>query len=353
MSEVAESDFDTEKRSGRRPVFSKLTRGVLRGNERGLDETPTDWIVDEWIARGNVGLIFGPPKRGKSTTTFDLAVSLSTGKPWLGLIETKRCPVVMVDYENPESYAAESIDAAIQARGSDPRDARKMLHRLDRRQLIDCMSPFDSTAIVDVLDTAELESHLPFPGLLIVDSVRSAFGGLFDVPDWENNQDSIWQLMTPLRQLAQSTGWAVLMIHHSPKHGQTPAGTAAWAGMSDFIIKYERGERGPARIKWDGRSHSPPEAVKIDKPDGWITGYRGKRDVGRKIKISKTAQAVLRYVQSSDGVSMSGVRKGTFKTRTLGLATARKALGELVTMGLITTRQGMSGSKACDLFVAC
>lgn len=61
-----------------------------------------DWAIKGWLATGLNGLLAGQPKTFKSTMMLDMAVSLSTGKDFLGLypVLNPPSPVIYIQEEN-------------------------------------------------------------------------------------------------------------------------------------------------------------------------------------------------------------------------------------------------------------
>src|SRR5690606_10000253 len=74
-------------------------------------------IVKGWIPSGQLGLISGVGKLGKSTALFDMMVGLATGQPWMGTIETVQCPVYLLDIENPPKDSDDAIQEMASMRG--------------------------------------------------------------------------------------------------------------------------------------------------------------------------------------------------------------------------------------------
>src|SRR5262249_46295895 len=50
-----------------------------------LDNLPDpEWLVDGLVGQNALVVLFGPPGVGKSFLALDLALSIATGRPWLG-----------------------------------------------------------------------------------------------------------------------------------------------------------------------------------------------------------------------------------------------------------------------------
>ncbi len=61
-----------------------------------------DWAIKGWLATGLNGLLAGAPKTFKSTLMLDMATSLATGSPFLGLypVLNRPAPVIYIQEEN-------------------------------------------------------------------------------------------------------------------------------------------------------------------------------------------------------------------------------------------------------------
>ena len=101
-------------------------------------------------------------------------------------------------------------------------------------------------------------------GLLIVDSGRAAFNGLFsDVPNWENSQGPVRSALEPLQKFARESGWAVVVIHHDNKSGGF-SGSSDWEAVPDYIWRLERSKEG-RKLKMRGRLKVVPATQVVKK----------------------------------------------------------------------------------------
>lgn len=64
--------------------------------------TKTEWLIQDFIAEGNLQLVFGEPGSFKSTLFLMCARTVSTGEEFLGM-KTQKRRVIYLDFENPSN----------------------------------------------------------------------------------------------------------------------------------------------------------------------------------------------------------------------------------------------------------
>ena len=80
--------------------------------------TAPGWLVEGWWGRRSHGLVAGQPKVFKSTYVHDLAVSVASGKPFLGKYKVNESgPVIMVQNENVDWLIKDRTEKIIAHRG--------------------------------------------------------------------------------------------------------------------------------------------------------------------------------------------------------------------------------------------
>jgi 5S rRNA maturation endonuclease (ribonuclease M5) len=57
------------------------------GKDEPDDDDSEDWIIRDFIPRGEPALLVGPPKSGKTWALLDLAIAVATGTDWLGGVQ--------------------------------------------------------------------------------------------------------------------------------------------------------------------------------------------------------------------------------------------------------------------------
>jgi hypothetical protein len=85
-----------------------------------------EWLVEKILVRGQPAVIGGPPKSLKTSLAIDLAISLGTGKKFLGEFNVpKRCRVAVFSGESGEAALIETAQRICKSKGvAFDRDAR-------------------------------------------------------------------------------------------------------------------------------------------------------------------------------------------------------------------------------------
>ena len=76
------------------------------------------WMVEGWWGRRSHGLVAGQPKVFKSTYVHDLAISVASGKPFLGKYKVmEKGPVIMIQNENVDWLMTDRTEKMIVSKG--------------------------------------------------------------------------------------------------------------------------------------------------------------------------------------------------------------------------------------------
>src|SRR5215204_1477332 len=161
-----------------------------------------EWLWDKRIPFGKLSIFDGDPDQGKSVVTMDISARVSTGRGFPG---GALCDAGNVAIANVEDGVADTIVPRLMAHGAD----------LDRIQIIDGVPDGEgSKRVLDIPgDVPILERLVVSRGikLLIVDPVLTMLGG-----DANKDQDAR-KALTPLRDMAERTGCAVIAVRHLNK----------------------------------------------------------------------------------------------------------------------------------------
>jgi AAA domain len=160
------------------------------------------WLWDRRIPFSKLTIFDGDPDQGKSVVTTDISARVSRGRPFPDLATCEPANVAIV---NVEDGKADTIVPRLMAHGAD----------LNRIQIIDGipdgqggMRMLDLPGDVPELEQFVRDSEIK---LLVIDPVLTMLGG-----DANKDQDAR-KALTPLRDMAERTGCAVIAVRHLNK----------------------------------------------------------------------------------------------------------------------------------------
>ena len=182
---------------------------------------PREDIVAGLFQPGELVILVGAPKAGKSALAVHLTKAVASGEHFLGR-ETRRAAVAYLALERSDETvrrleAAEAGDLPIFFSGDHPALSNEA----------------DLSAVIEALraTSAALRPDLPL-GLIIVDTATKAFKGLR-----ENDPDSISIGLEALRSVMRAVPTAaVVLIHHLTKDGSSARGSGAILADADLEL---------------------------------------------------------------------------------------------------------------------
>lgn len=240
----------------RREIEARKGTGALEeaaeeGKDRALSLTAfmavprprPSWLVDRIWAKRTVGFIAGAPKSYKSWLALDLALSVSTGTPFLGVYEVIGGPgrVLYVQEEDSDievmdrthkvlwgkpqdvhPWGSMAVDlSSVGSRGSMESRLTWSPARLEPQMWLSVRKGLDLTK--DTW-TGWLDEECEDQGyaLVIIDTLGTSVGGT----DTDRSNE-VNKALKPLKQLAGKHGCAIAVVHHFSK-----AGARGDAGMN-------------------------------------------------------------------------------------------------------------------------
>lgn len=167
-----------------------------------------DWLVDNFLARGDIALLIGDGGVGKSWITLDLAVHMAREKEtWLGMA-LKGHRVMVIDQENPDV----TVRKRLHALGLRPEHVPNLRYVWYQNILLD--NPEQVVKLYDDVATFE-------PDLLVIDSLSRVH-----LRNENANEEMNPLINGAIYPLARSLGVTVAMIHHVAKAGGSRGATA-------------------------------------------------------------------------------------------------------------------------------
>lgn len=194
---------------------------------------PTDWLVEDFLVRGEVTVIAADSGVGKSILMQSLSLAIAGGaKDWLELLVKAHGTAMYVDEEQSPQLAMQRLVAL----ASTKENVLETLPANLARNL-----DYINYAGVDLAREPEklLEEALDIePALIVIDSQSRVALGIE-----ENSNTEISQLYRrAFVPLARETNAAVVVIHHATKDGRGTRGAGAIKAASDQTIEIRAAE---------------------------------------------------------------------------------------------------------------
>jgi len=182
------------------------------------------WLVKDFWTRESYGIVAGEPKTYKSVLTADLAVSVATGKPFLGSMEIgHQGPVLIVQNENHPRDVQDRFFKILQHKMG--RDLRPIIRRSDNGRYTIQPTPSLQDIPIHLLSQegfnltdrdhmmrlmAKIEETEPV--LLVLDPLYLMLGAA-SVSDERELRPVLQQLI----QLSRTYQLAIVVVHHFSK----------------------------------------------------------------------------------------------------------------------------------------
>jgi hypothetical protein len=184
-------------------------------------EDSTEYVVDNLIPTKSLSIFFGEPGSKKTYSAISLAVSVAAGLDnWLGF-HIHQCPVLFIDEESGRRRFTTRIASAL--RGISASNSTPICYL--------CLSGFN---LIDLDDQVRLMDLIRWTNsrLVFIDALAEIMDGD------ENSKKDTHPILMALRSIAESTGAAIVLIHHSGKSGDY-RGSSAIMGAVDLMIQVE------------------------------------------------------------------------------------------------------------------
>lgn len=175
------------------------------------------WLLGHWLLRGEVTAIIAPGGTGKSTITTALALSLASGRSLLGK-PLPRGPqsAWIYNLEDSQEELDRQVSAACLFHGIVPDDCLDRLYVNSGLVQPLCTAAEDRDGFVIAEEVfSHIEATIREEGIstVIVDPLVSSHTVR------ENSNEAIDAIVKRWKRLAQDTGCAVVLVHHTKKLG--------------------------------------------------------------------------------------------------------------------------------------
>lgn len=227
-----------------------------------------DWIVPEWIERGEVTLLVAPGGTGKSMLAQQLATAVGTGNGWIG-VQTVQSGVLYVGCEDREAEMWRRQDRIASATGishGELGDVRYWI-RSGKRNVFETPKTFDKNTPPLFQNEIIRNARFNKSGIIIIDGLSHVFSGN------ENDPNEATQFVNDyLIDIAQKANAAVLVLHHTAKDGTQYRGTTAWPNSVRAMLQIvpDADNKAVMKLVKVKANHSKPG---VEIPLMWRDGF--------------------------------------------------------------------------------
>lgn len=201
-----------------------------------------EWLIDQVVGAGDVGMIYGAPGCGKTFVGINLIVSACIGSSWAGRFDIQR--PLNVAYCAGEGVSG--LPARFRAATEILRlDGSGHVTRLPNFTFFKTMPQLytddDPLSVVSIrqfvtewIARQVLGNAAPLD-ILFVDTMHTATTAAD-----ENSAKDMGKVLSLCRWAANELKCAVVLVHHSNKAGNAERGSSALRGAMDFMIEIRR-----------------------------------------------------------------------------------------------------------------
>lgn len=183
---------------------------------------PIDWLIEDYIEKDSLSLIFSPPSSGKSFILVDIACCIATGTAWHGR-EVKQGPVFYIAGEGHNGmarrFAAWSRHHNVPLKGSG-------LYKSER-----AVSLYNEESAAELFDVIKemTEIHGVLPAMVVIDTLARNFGG-----GDENSTEDMGQFISHIDNYIRNPFKCnVMTAHHSGHNMDRARGSSALKAALD------------------------------------------------------------------------------------------------------------------------
>ncbi len=203
------------------PDAQKHRFEILTARDALKPQPPIEWIIDQLIPVGSVSIIFGDGGTKKTYICLDFSICVALGVEWLGK-NVSQGPVLFVDEESGHRRLAIRASEVLKGHYG---DEDTPFHYMSMEQ-VNLQEPED----IEMLEWAIRNTGAR---LVIIDALADIMPGAD-----ENSVKDVQPIFMAIRQVAESTQAAIVVIHHANKIGGY-RGSSAFKAAVDLLLKVE------------------------------------------------------------------------------------------------------------------
>mgnify|MGYP000240960645 CR=1 FL=1 len=293
---------DADSAPGGLPPILRASEAIPEDLSRRLArEYPI--LIDQILHRSTKAIVASTSKAGKTWLGLDIATSVATGTPWMGLA-SRSSEVLYINLEIPEAFLFHRLQKLAFAK-------KLSLRHLDQLHLWNLRGK--ATSAGDILGALSLR-----PDLIVLDPVYKLLRGRD-----ENSAGEMQLFMAEIELLMERTGAAVLFIHHFSKGNKSDSSpldrasgsgvfardpdtiltlteheedehfviecslrnfppVAPWVVRREFPLFHPATEQSPRRLRRPGQKITPNEALQLIR-DAGATGLPATDFISRLV----------------------------------------------------------------------
>lgn len=224
--------------AGRAPVWSPSTERTSRLKPVTWDRLDAkgdahEWLVKGLMTRGELSMLAGPSQSGKSFLAIDLACAIARGVPWFGR-KVRKGGVVYQAGESAKGVRRKRLPAY--RRHTRSADEAVPFALLQAPVNLHASDDDTQAMIEECLYWRETWGSLE---LVVIDTFSAATPGAN-----ENASEDMSRVLARCGRIAESTGAAVLLVHHMNALGEKPRGhTSIFANLDSVLLCRKDGEK--------------------------------------------------------------------------------------------------------------
>jgi RecA-family ATPase len=266
---------------------------------------PVRWLLDEVLPLQKVAILVSPGGTGKTYFSLDLAIAIATGGPVAGGLWQASAPggVLALYAEEDRDELHRRLYNTVEAVATDlGREAPLDIQQVKNNLFIGSVTGKTNllTAVVDnqvfltkyvetLIETAKL---IPDLKLIILDPVSRFRGGD------ENNNEYATRFIEALEHIAQATGAAVLMVHHTNKGAVR--GTDNTQAVSRGASALTDGSRWQAQLRVMSVNDAEEYGIPVDERRSYVQVSVPKNNYAPPIEdrwLHRESNGILRAIE--------------------------------------------------------
>ena len=187
----------------------------------GLDVIKdVEWLIDRYVERDAVSMVYGPSGVGKSFVVLSMACSIATGTPWFGMT-VKKGPVFYIAGEGHNGlmrrFKAWETGEGVSLKDAPLYKSRKAIGLLNESEVSALRAELQ-----DMMD------QFGRPSMIAVDTLARNFGD-----GDENSTEDMSKFIKVLDEIRAEAGCHVMIVHHSGHEGTRARGSSSLRAAMD------------------------------------------------------------------------------------------------------------------------